>query len=260
MPVPFISTTGPREATRVGAETEVKIPRQTWLMMSLVLMLVDVGLWSIGCLVWARARAKSVGYWRWLNYEWSPWFALEWPWFAVTIILCWIGPSAASYLYRLAIELLARTTPLYDNMSPDDGIWNPLGRRRYEEEPEEEMEKTAETVDLNLWDQPKDGKRRRRRTLPDFLVSTQARSFYRAVANGGAEFSEREARRYGIKRREFRQNIRDALLDRRMADWKDEQHKNLGVSLSPDALRTLELLGRNPLPQRSAQGVRKSAS
>ena len=251
MPIPIIAK-GPSEYSRVGTETEIKIPRSTYIHLCVLLMGVDTGIWAIGALLWLRVRIKAVGFARWWSGEWARWFSVAWIWYAISLILCWIGPSALAYAYSLVLELVAKTRPLYENMSPDDGIWNPFGRRRDGNEPEQEMEASAQTVDLNLWDKGPDKKQPRMRKLPDFLVSAQARMFYRAVASGSASFSQREARRYGISRREFNRNVRDALLTRGMATLKDDKHPNLGVDLSGDALRTLELLGRSPLPRKSA--------
>jgi hypothetical protein len=241
MPVPVVASK-PGEYTRVGLETEVKVPWLTYVFNSLVLMIVDTGLWCIGCLIWFRVNAERMSFWYWLTRRWAKWFTLNWPWYAVTLILCWIGPSALAYLYRLVIEQLAKSTPTYDNLDPTLGVWNPLGHRPYEmEEDEPDMDK--EVVDVNVGAIGQRG-RKRIRTLVDFPVDRRARSFYRAVAAGGTKFSQRGATRFLIGRAKF-DSIRDALLDRRLAEWKDERHTNLGVDLSPDALRTFEVLGRH---------------
>ncbi len=249
MPVPVVAKPG--EYTRVGLDTEVKIPWLTYVFMGIVLSICNVGAWAIGFLLWFRARSSVSTFWRWLRYDWGEWFATEWVWFVITLILCWIGPSAWAYLYRLLVEQLAKNTPTYDNLDPREGIWRPWRSLPYEDEPEEEMEKDAETVDLNLWDILQGrGSRKRMRKAPSLLVSVQARSYYRALAAGIAPFSERGAKKYGVRPGQFRKNIRDALLFKGLAHWKDEENRKQGLVLSDAALVTLEHLGKHPTPPR----------
>ncbi len=99
-----------------------------------------------------------------------------------------------------------------------------------------------DVIDVNV-NAESSGGRRRQRTLIDFPVDRKARTFYRAVANETASFSQREAARFWIGRGKFNQ-MRDALLERGLADWKDGDHENLGVNLSHAAMRTFEVLGR----------------
>ena len=143
-------------------------------------------------------------------------------------------------IYRYIVETIVKQLPPYLPYDPANGRWRPFVRQPIEEECDKEPK--PETMNLNLWDKVRG--RKQRRTLPGFLVSQKARSFYRAVAGRAASCSEREAKRFDISVPEFRKHIRDPLLARKMATWKDEKHHNLGVNLTADALRTMELLGR----------------
>jgi hypothetical protein len=248
---PRVFARGNAEFTRVGIETEVRIPWQTYVLTACTLMIVDGCLWSIGWLIWFRARLKAVSFGRWASHEWGRWAGYNWPWVLITLILCWML-AAVPYLYRLLTEQVIKQGPQYTPYPAELGRWRPFRPQPLPYEPEE-MEKSAETVDVNLWDRIAKG-RKRRRTMPDFLVSAQARQFYRAVTADPAvaTFSERSAAHFDISRHDFRKHIRDALVERKLATWKNERHPNLGVNLTDDAKRTMEILGRTPPPRRSA--------
>jgi hypothetical protein len=239
------------EVTFVGIATEVKIPWQTFVLMGVVLCIIVAALWCVGWLIWLQRSLKIESFGRWGSTRWWPWISVRWPTVLITLVLAWFV-AALPYLYRLLIEQFVKNPPLYDNMSPDVGIWNPFGRQVYESEPEAEMD--AETMNINLWDLVKERtSRKRMRRLPNLLTSQRARAFYRAIVNGTASFSEREAKRFGISRHKFNKNIRGALFSRRLADWKDERHKKQGIDLSDDALRTFEVLGKQAaLPRNRA--------
>jgi len=248
-----VITRGP-EFTNVSMVTEVKIPFRTWLLCALV-SAVDV--LAVVCALILFSRQL----WNWRHppriygASWWPSTARAlWVWWPSVLILMLAGVVAWSVplLYRFLVETIVKQTPQYTPYPSEYGRWRPFVRGAPAQDDEYEAEaKPVETVDVNLWDKITAHKRPRRRTLPDFLITEQARMYYRAVAAGKA-FSEREAQRYGIGQSEFRKHVRDALLRRGLATWKNEQHKNLGVDLSEDAMKTLELLGRKPPPRQSA--------
>ena len=77
-----------------------------------------------------------------------------------------------------------------------------------------------------------------------FPSGRQAKQFYRAVAAGTASFSDRGAAKFSITQNVFRHHIRDGLVERGLATWKNDRHRNLGVDITPDGMRLLEQLGR----------------
>jgi hypothetical protein len=230
----------PGEYTKVTQETEVRIPWLTYVLTSVVFMIIVAGLWLAAWLIWLQRGLDEVSAWQWMAESWSPWFSRRWPLVLLSFVPCWIGLSAWAYLYRLILEQITKTLPQYTPWNSDNGIWTPFVRQRWEDVEPEEMESGLADVNITLPDK----RRRKQRKLPDFAVDRKDRAFYRAVAGGSAEFSQRGATRFGVSRSRFNKHMRDALLARGMADWKDDKHHNLGVELLDDALRTLELLGR----------------
>ena len=249
-PVVVARMRGP-EFTKVGMETEVKIPFRTWLVCILVSVVDVVSVVAILILIsrqfynWRhppRIYGQSWGASVWRSLViWSPSIGI----FALGGVLLWSLPL----LYRFLVETVAKHPPQYTPYPSENGLWNPLGDRIPDEDGEEyEAEAKPQTVDLNVWDMIK-GKKKMRQA-PDLMVDTRARQFYRALANGAAAFSERGAKRYGIKPGEFRKYIREPLRHKGLATWKDERRHNLGVNLSDNALVSLGHLGNAPTPPR----------
>ena len=74
--------------------------------------------------------------------------------------------------------------------------------------------------------------------LPD---SNSARDFYRALSNK-RPFTISEAQRWHVGRKTFEKKIRNVFLDRGWAVWKDEDHHDQGLSLTPDGNEKIEAL------------------
>ena len=251
-PMVIARARGP-EFTNVSDETERKIPFRTWLTCAAVSMVDVLSLVGILVLVsrqfwnWKHppriyGHSWGAGVWRGLSI-WSPSIGI--------VILFFVMLWSVPLLYRFLVETVAKHPPQYTPYPSELGLWNPLGHGL--EDDGEEYERDApepQTADLNLWD--KAHGRERRRTLPDFLLSEDARRFYRAVTADPpiASFSESGARQFNIRPLTFRKHIRDAFRHREMATWKNERAHNQGVDLTDDAMRTMELLGRHSPPPR----------
>lgn len=233
------------EFTKVDKETEVAIPWQTYVIMSGVLCIVDAGYWLTGWLLWYKGRLASISFWWWLRREWWDWMLRGWPWVAITVIGCWIGPSAVLYLYRLAIEQVVKQTPQYTPFDSAEGMWHPL-RRREEEWIEDELEPAqppSRTVQVEFTN----GKQIQRPIFPD---TNEARAFYRAV-HRGESFSGRTAERFGVSRDVFNERIRDLFLELGWAEWVDRRHPRQGVRLKGQGKANIRgLTDPPPLPRR----------
>jgi hypothetical protein len=240
--------TRPGEYTRVGLETEVKIPALTYVFKSLVFMVVNTGLWGIAWLLVGRIAKRPGIFWRWFTRH-------GWRWYSIALILCWIGPSAAAYLYRLFVEQLAKNTPSYDNLDPREGPWligrfvrRLLGLDDYDYDEDDEPPMELEAVDVNVTTTGEGGKPETK-TIPRMPLSRDAKQFYRAVAKGGAHFTESDANeRFDIPKSVFREYIRGdvgagGLIGRGLAEWKNKS-RTQGVTVLDAGMRFLDQLGR----------------
>ena len=230
----------PGEYTKVSKETEVTIPWKTYVLTSVVLMIVGGGLWLIGWLLWFQARLKSVSFGRWLGREWGDWMARRWPWIVISLILCWIGPSAIAYLYRLFTEQIVKQMPQYTPYPSELGRWRPFVRPPAVEYEAEAVD-VREEVDVNLTMQPKGRKRPQIKRIEGMPTDRRSKEFYRAVTKHLAPFSESGAGNYHISQRGFRK-IRDALMARGLADWKDATRHKSGVDLNDGAFGLMSAL------------------
>ena len=230
----------PGEYTKVSKETEVTIPWKTYVLTSVVLMIVGGGLWLIGWLLWFQARLKSVSFGRWLGREWGDWMVRRWPWIVISLILCWIGPSAIAYLYRLFTEQIVKQMPQYTPYPSELGRWRPFVRPPAVEYEAEAVD-VREEVDVNLTMQPKGRKRPQIKRIEGMPTDRRSKEFYRAVTKHLAQFSESSAGNYHISQRGFRK-IRDALMARGLADWKDATRHRSGVDLNDGAFGLMSAL------------------
>ena len=239
---PFVRARGP-EFTNVGMETEVTIP---WATYKKLLILGSVSIWcfwAFGQVLWMGSIAArgEMSLWRWASRLWWPWMG-RWWWIPIALCLAWWG-SAPTWvtIYRYWIEQKYKRTPECLPWNPENGPWSPSAHRQLEAvAPPQQVE--AETVDVNLVTQPKGRKRPQNKMLPKFPNSKRERAFYESVGAGGA-FSEGGAAKDRVSQRQFRK-IRDALMDRGLAKWKNERRHKDGIDLSSDGRRFLGARGR----------------
>lgn len=245
-------TKGP-EFTNVSDETERKIPFRTWLtciFVSSVDVLALAGILVLGSRqVWNwknPPRVYGYGWWSSTSRTLEIW----WPTIGIAMlvsVILWSIPLQ----YRYLIETVAKNPPLFAPLDPREGLWTPWRRQyRWDEEDEEEpeMEATAETANVTLWDRLKG--RLRMRNL-DLLTGQEARTFYRAVTADPplASFSERGAVDCGINPATFRREIRGPLFAQGLACWKNEKRHNLGIDISDEGMQLLEQRAHPPLPR-----------
>jgi len=254
---PVVVARGP-EFTNVNDETERKIPLRTWITCSLVTS-YDVAAF-VGILVLFSRQL-----WNWSNppriygHSWGAvtlrTLAIWWPSAGMAMLTASIAWSMV-LLRRLWMETAVKQFPQYTPYPSEYGKWRPNRRMPIPGVDEYEMdaqESKPETINLNLWDILKGkGKRKRMRAAPELRVDERARAFYRAVAGKAASFSEAGAKKHRISPVQFRENIRDPLMLKGLATWKDDKHHEQGIVLTDGALATLEHLGRNPLPRERA--------
>ena len=234
----------PGEYTKVGLETEVKIPWETYKKL---LLLGPVSIWCLvwipGWLIWLRVAMQSMSAWRWMTREWWPWASgggIIWP---VLMCFMWWGSAPTwATIYRFWIETVYKRTPEYMPWNPDNGPWSPWAHRQIGDEspPSEQVE--SETVDVNLiTKQP--GKRTQNKILPKFPNGQRERAFYRAVGAQMTAFSEGGAAKHKVSQRQFRK-IRDALIARKCADWKNKRRHKDGVDLFDSGRGLLKARGQ----------------
>ena len=236
-----IIRTGP-EITKVGMETEVKITFRTWLVCIFV-SAVDV-LSVVSILV-----LSSLQVWNWQHpprIHGSGW----WPpvaralviWWPSAVILMLVGVIAWSVplLYRFLAETVVKQFPQYTQYPSELGRWRPFVRPPATEEYEAEAKET-ETVDVNLTTQAKGRKRPQIRVIEGMPTDRRSKEFYRAVVNNVYPFSESGAGNCRVSQRGFRK-IRDALMARGLADWKDAARHKSGVDLNDGAFGLMSAL------------------
>jgi len=228
------SILGRGETTIVSLETEVKIPWQTYKKL-LVLGPISIwSLWAVAWIVWMGTQLDRVSVWRWMTSYWWPWM-LRWWWIPTAMCFLWIGTAPTwATVYRYLVETIVKEGPPYMPYSPDNGRWRPF-RHPLDEPDEPEMAAPqVETVNIDLTTQPPGRKRPQISRVRGLMTGPDAARFYVAVSQGKT-FSERNAKKYGnISRDVFNEHIRDPLLHRGLAVWKNERRHNLGVNLTTD--------------------------
>ena len=105
----------------------------------------------------------------------------------------------------------------------------------------EDEAKETETVDVNLTTQAKGRKRPQIRVIEGMPTDRRSKEFYRAVVNNVYPFSESGAGNCRVSQRGFRK-IRDALMARGLADWKDAARHKSGVDLNDGAFGLMSAL------------------
>ena len=189
-----IIRTGP-EFTKVGMETEVKIPFRTWLVCIFV-SAVDV-LSVVSILV-----LSSLQVWNWQHpprVHGSGW----WPpvaralviWWPSAVILMLVGVIAWSVplLYRFLAETVVKQFPQYTQYPAERGRWRPFKPQRYDEE---EFDQEAETPPYKVEGRIQKGKNQilyLEFELEGYDAALKWHKFCKAVANKGRNFSYNEA-------------------------------------------------------------------
>ena len=182
----------------------------------------------------------QVSLWRWASRSWSPWMG-RWWWLPLALCLVWWGSAPTwATIYRFLIETVVKQTPQYTPYPSELGRWRPFVRPPATEEYEAETKET-ETVDVNLTTQAKGRKRPQIRVIEGMPTDRRSKEFYRAVVNHLAPFSESGAGGYHVSQRGFRK-IRDALMARGLADWKDTTRHKSGVDLNDGAFGLMSAL------------------
>ena len=236
-----IIRTGP-EFTKVGMETEVKIPFRTWLaciFVSAVDVLSVVGILILSSLqVWNwqhPPRVHGSGWWPPVARALVIW----WP-SAVILMLAGVVAWSVPLLYRFLAETVVKQFPQYTQYPAELGRWRPFVRPPAVEYEAEAVD-VREEVDVNLTMQPKGRKRPQIKRIEGMPTDRRSKEFYRAVTKHLAPFSESGAGNYHISQRGFRK-IRDALMARGLADWKDATRHKSGVDLNDGAFGLMSAL------------------
>jgi len=117
---------GNNEFTKVSAETEVKIPWQTFVRDCFVSSILILIAWVIGWLLWFSNAPSYFRFGRWLDRVWSAWFYDKrgWVWVVITLLLGVVG-AAVAYLYRLKVEQVIKNPPQYTQWPAEKGAWHP---------------------------------------------------------------------------------------------------------------------------------------
>jgi len=169
--------------------------------------------WSLFATAWSRLRYLLIPY--------------LWPVVGAMVLLAWVMiqqelfPNLEWTMKPLSLEELREV-----------GLTGLLAPRWFSQPPEAPLPERHVEIE---W---KTEKGRKFVTLPDHL---EAREFYRAVKRHES-FSLRTARKYGVSRKVFNEQIRDVFLDRDWAEWHDDRHPQQGIDLLDEGWQVIEHL------------------
>lgn len=207
--------------------------------------------WFILVFVWAIGAIRKVGKvilvvlvsaaltWMGANFDDWPLFAQAWSRIRYLLIpYLWpvIGACMLLVMVMIQQQLFPNLEWLAKPVSLEElreiGLFGLLAPRLFSLPPEEPPPERRLEIEL------KTENGRKYATLPD---SPEAREFYSAVKRGES-FALRTARKYGVSRGAFDNQIRDVFLDRSWAFWKDEQNPQQGLELTEEGWQVIEHL------------------